>query len=221
MRGLVQPSEPIDRVLAHSTNILSLIYGRIYFPVYSNSLKHIAPFLGHAWADHSVSGINSMVWRRQWESSANPDLKERLLIYNRDDCAALKVVTDFIHGLTDQYQQNNGNRKPIVGGVAVSCISDVKAQFARPSFGKPQFDGPDFDYINRCSYFEYQRQKIYVRTNKNMAKQNARKKRRAKRRRDQEKVEIPCSACPNCGSREAGKSSERMRFRQFFDLKIR
>ncbi len=132
MRSLVQPSESIDRVLEHSTNILSLIYGRIYFPVYSNSLKHIAPFLGYAWADHSVSGISSMVWRRQWEVSANLDLKERLLNYNRDDCAALKVVTDFVHGLTDQYQQNNSNTKPIVGGVAVSCIPDVKAQFSRP-----------------------------------------------------------------------------------------
>ena len=220
MRSLVQSSESIDKVLEHSTNILSLIYGRIYFPVYSNSLKHIAPFLGYTWADHSVSGINSMVWRRQWEISANPDLKERLLNYNRDDCAALKVVADFVHGLTDQYQPNNGNTKPIVGGVAVSCIPDVKAQFARPNFGKPQFDMPEFDYINRCSYFEYQRQKIYVRTNKNMAKQNARR-RRAKRRRHPEEVEIPCSACPSCGSHEAAKCSERRRFRQFFDLRIK
>lgn len=220
MRGLVQPSESIERVLEHSTNILSLIYGRIYFPVYSNSLKHIAPYLGYAWADHSVSGINSMVWRRQWEISDNPDLKERLLNYNRDDCAALKVVTDFVHGLTDRYQQNNGNTKPIVEGVAVSCIPDVKWQFNRPDWGKPQFARPEFDYVNRCSYFDYQRQKIYVRTNKNLAKQNVRR-RRAKRRRHQGEVEIPCSACPGCGNHEAAKCSERRRFRQFFDLRIK
>jgi predicted RecB family nuclease len=221
MRSLVQPSESIDRVLAHSTNILSMIYGHIYFPVYSNSLKDVAPFLGYAWADQSVSGINSTVWRRQWESSASPDLKERLIIYNRDDCAALKLVTDFIHGLTDQLQQNDVNRELVAGSVAVSRIPDVKPQFNRPDWGKPQFARPDFDYINRCSYFEYQREKIYARTNKNMAKQNARKKRRAKKRRHQEEVEIPCSACPNCGSREAAKSPERRRFRQFFDLRIR
>jgi predicted RecB family nuclease len=220
MRSLIQESESIDRVLECSTNILSLIYGRIYFPVYSNSLKHIAPFLGYAWADHPVSGISSMVWRRQWEISANPDLKERLLNYNRDDCAALKVVTDFVHGLTDQYQQNDGNTKPIVGGVAVSCVPDVKWQFNRPDWGKPQFARPEFDYVNRCSYFDYQRQKIYVRTNKNMARQNVRR-RHAKRRRHHEGVEIPCSACPGCGSLEAAKCSERRRFRQFFDLRIK
>ena len=220
MRSLVQPSESIDRVLAYSTNILSLIYGRIYFPVYSNSLKHIAPFLGYTWADRSGTGTNSMVWRRQWESSRNPDLKERLITYNRDDCAALRLVTDFIHGLAEQCQQTNGDKEMVAGTVAVSRIPDLKPQFTRPNWGTPQFARSDFDYINRCSYFEYQREKIYVRTNRNMAKQNVRKKKRAKKRKHQEEIEIPCSACPNCGSQKATRSSEQRRCRQFLSLKI-
>ena len=76
-----------------------------------------------------------MVWRRQWESSCNPDLKERLLTYNRDDCAALKVVTDFIHGLAEQCQQTDGDRELVAGTVAVSRIPDLKAAIYPTEFG--------------------------------------------------------------------------------------
>jgi hypothetical protein len=219
MRSLIQPSELINGVLEHSTNILSLIYGRIYFPVYSNSLKHVAPFLGYSWADNSISGIKSIVWRRQWESTASPELKERLLIYNRDDCAALKIVTDFIYGLTEQCQQDNGNSEPDAGSIVVSRLPEP--QFNRPNWGTPQFARSDFDYINRCSYFDYQREKVYARTNKNIANQKAINKRQPKKLRPQKEVEIQCSPCPDCGSRDVTKYSKRMRFRQFFDLKIK
>src|SRR5262249_36128593 len=39
----------IDELIDGSTNLVSIIYGKIYFPTYSNSLKEIARWLGFEW----------------------------------------------------------------------------------------------------------------------------------------------------------------------------
>ena len=39
----------IERIVDGSTNLISSIYGKIYFPTYSNSLKDIARWLGFEW----------------------------------------------------------------------------------------------------------------------------------------------------------------------------
>ena len=63
-------NEIVDKILLNTTNILSLIYGRIYFPVYSNSLKQIARLLGYSWSDETASGINSIVWCARFRGNA-------------------------------------------------------------------------------------------------------------------------------------------------------
>jgi len=46
--------ELLDKIRSCSFNVLSAIYGRIYFPTYSNDLKSIATFLGFKWSDQNV-----------------------------------------------------------------------------------------------------------------------------------------------------------------------
>ncbi len=82
--------------LAKSTNILSIVSSHVYFPTTSNSLKEVAGFLGYRWASAEASGLESIVWREQWEDTHEQALKARLLQYNRDDCMALRAVTEFI-----------------------------------------------------------------------------------------------------------------------------
>ena len=43
--------------IAHPTNLLSLIYARIYFPTFSNGLKDIARYLGFQWLGSPASGL--------------------------------------------------------------------------------------------------------------------------------------------------------------------
>lgn len=83
----------LDRLIAESVNLLSVIYARIYFPTYSNGLKEIAQFLGFQWSDRTISGFNALMWRLQWESSEDPTLKQKLVTYNGEDCEALVKVT--------------------------------------------------------------------------------------------------------------------------------
>jgi predicted RecB family nuclease len=88
--------ESVRALLANSTNILSIVRSHVYFPTASNSLKEVAGFLGFRWTSADASGLESMVWREQWEDAHDEELKAKLLDYNRDDCSALRTVTEFI-----------------------------------------------------------------------------------------------------------------------------
>jgi len=57
------------KALESSVNLLSVIFGQIYFPTYSNGLKEIAGWLGFRWSDPDSSGLQSIVWRDKWEQT--------------------------------------------------------------------------------------------------------------------------------------------------------
>ena len=50
------------KALESPVNLLSVIFGQIYFPTYSNGLKEIAGWLGFRWSDRDSSGLQSIVW---------------------------------------------------------------------------------------------------------------------------------------------------------------
>jgi predicted RecB family nuclease len=89
-------------LIDHSLNLLSIIYGSIYFPTYSNGLKEISRYLGFEWFDASASGLQSLNWRVEWEFSKNDNLRQRLITYNADDCKALERLASVISRLCDQ-----------------------------------------------------------------------------------------------------------------------
>ncbi len=53
--------ELLKRIKSRSFNVLSAIYGYVYFPTYSNDLKSIANFLGFKWSDQIASGLTSVL----------------------------------------------------------------------------------------------------------------------------------------------------------------
>jgi len=68
------------KALESSVNLLSVIFGQIYFPTYSNGLKEIADWLGFRWSDRDSSGVQSIVWRDEWERPKAQSMKDRLII---------------------------------------------------------------------------------------------------------------------------------------------
>jgi predicted RecB family nuclease len=221
MRGKTELYGIIDKILQNSTNVLSLIYGHIYFPGYSNGLKHIAPLLGYSWSDNHASGINSLVWRNEWEKNKRTGDRKRLITYNSNDCAALKVVTDFIYAIDKSDNKSAVGDSINIKNQQVSYLkNNTQPTYSRPDWRTPQFKIEDLDYINRCSYFDYQREKIYVRTNNNIAKQQAKKKKHPKWIKPTKQIQINCSACPYCGSINLSKCPGGMRRRKCLDLKI-
>jgi hypothetical protein len=97
------PSEdlaPVVRAFEQSINVLSFLFAHIYFPTHSNGLKDIGNFIGATWHASDASGVQSLVWRYQWEETHTEHLKQQLLTYNRDDCYAISLLVTELKQIT-------------------------------------------------------------------------------------------------------------------------
>lgn len=82
----------IDVLKKRLHNLTPHIYGKVYFPTFSNSLKEIGRFLGATWTHPQASGLQSLVWRHVWERTHCPEMKTQLITYNREDCYAVAIL---------------------------------------------------------------------------------------------------------------------------------
>jgi len=63
------------------------------------SLKTLAKYLGFNWNDAHPSGAASIEWFDQWVKTRDPKVRERIMVYNEDDCRATRVLLDGIRSL--------------------------------------------------------------------------------------------------------------------------
>jgi predicted RecB family nuclease len=96
MRDRTLRKKLVDGVLARLVNLLGIVYAHFYFPTHSNGLKEIGRVLGARWTEAGASGARSLLWRHCWETSGDHAWKEKLVIYNQEDCAALRTVTEYL-----------------------------------------------------------------------------------------------------------------------------
>ncbi len=66
------------------------------WPTRDHSIKTLAYYLGFKWRDTSPSGADSVEWYHRWIESGDPDIRQRILEYNEDDCVATRVLLDGI-----------------------------------------------------------------------------------------------------------------------------
>jgi len=144
--------------LPPTINILSAIYGHVYFPVASNGLKEIAGYCGFKWSDSLASGLQSIVWRELWEASREVLKQEDLTRYNADDCEALEVLTQRVYRLGNTQRENESNETDIVD------TSKLKREYPQ-GFKRNTFIVTGFDAINKAAYWDYQRERVYLKTN--------------------------------------------------------
>ena len=95
-----------ESVKKRLVNISSFIYGRVYFPIWSNKLKELGKFVGASWTSPDASGLQSLVWRYDWEEKQNDDCKQMLMKYNEEDCRALRLLTDQLSKIKDAAQSD-------------------------------------------------------------------------------------------------------------------
>ena len=206
MRNQAKGKRRVDRLLKSLVNTLSLVYSHIYFPTYSNGLKYIGRHLGFSWSDEKASGLQSIVWRRQWDSSAADALKEKITTYNLEDCAALKSVTDFVKGVSDHVQTEPDQIQNIESQAPFVWVQDVDALTRPKKWGPVNFFHTEFGFINKCAYFDYQRERVHVRTSKTI-RRNVKKSQKERgyhvnaKLRCTQRIEIISAACPACKSR--------------------
>jgi len=96
------------KALESPLNLLSIVFGQIYFPTYSNALKDLARWLGFNWSDQDASGPPLDHLRDQWEHTKTPLIKEKLITYNLEDCSALELVSSTV---SQAYQLSIGQTR--------------------------------------------------------------------------------------------------------------
>jgi len=136
--------------------------------------------------------------------------KSTLVRYNLDDCAALKATKDW---LVDVARRATG------GSEELRRASDVQSTSFH-KWGTPRFETEELDAINKCSYFDYQRSKVYLRTNKTVriALRRERKSEAAVNAVDRQ-IGLP-EDCPYCGGAKIRPASKRLRRRRILDLRF-
>jgi predicted RecB family nuclease len=212
-----------DLVMARLVNVLSAIHAHVYFPAYSNGLKDIAGLLGFRWSVPGAAGLLSVVWRRRWEQAGGAALREALTTYNLDDCVALRAVVRALDAIA---------APPPAGPAATDLSTHAGCDVARidAMAAPPKMRGwtqaiyavPEFGFVCDRAYFDYQRERVFVRTNPalRIAKRRERGRQGKKDLRANQHVEIRAPECPVCGGTGLDRRPSGSLARLAFDLRI-
>ncbi|MGK7915834.1 MAG: IS66 family transposase, partial [Prochloraceae cyanobacterium] len=208
----------IDHLYKQLINVNHFIYGKVYFPAYSNSLKDIGRSIGAKWTSPKASGIQTLVWRHYWEETADTKYKELLLTYNKEDCQALKLLTDELIKISNSAEK----------------LSDVEFadKHKRPKTEVEKQIHTQLRTVLNFSYLQYDKKKIHFRQEEEKEDSETKKARnRNKRkqltqklldinRRVQKTIEIsPQTVCPQCGSLQL-RPYDKETHRVIIDLKL-
>ncbi len=184
----------------------------VFFPVYSNGLKDIARFLGFEWQGPVRSGVDSIVCRCKWEKTNEERCREDLLRYNREDCQAVMSVFNHLAVL---------GHVPS-GSPAEIAETDGLFDSTANSFSRKTFAIPVMETITKCAYFNYQQQKVFFRTDKNV-RRSVRRRQQASRAALKENRIVECSPpenCPTCGRGPMNRYKHARQVKTVRDLKF-
>jgi len=196
---------------------LPVVHSHIYFPLHSIRLREVAGFLGSSLKSGIPSGLESVVFRERWRISGEEELKNELIAYNREDCEAVRAVCNFI-------------RESVALATAKDCVPGRDERIAltdylrktgdgnRPVFKKAEFVLPGFERVNRCAYFDYQRDKVYARVKRRVVQQRQRLSYAVRSASQDTEIVVKGKNCLQCGSNRL--SLQRTVRRRFIDLKF-
>ena len=148
----------VEALIKRAINLLSITYSQIYFPTYSNGLKEVARHLGFQWSHPSASGLQSVIWRQQWEATTDPSIKQTIITYNKEDCEALELVTRAVERVAT-FAERRDQSGAKANEVCVHAEDLQKASKWR-RFASPV---PALEVINEAAHWDYQRDRVYVR----------------------------------------------------------
>lgn len=80
-----------DRTIDLYTDV---VRPRTQWPLQSYGIKAIAKSLGFSWAAEDAGGASSIAWFDEYFRTRNPEVRARIVDYNRSDCIASAVVLD-------------------------------------------------------------------------------------------------------------------------------
>jgi predicted RecB family nuclease len=220
MRQVVTRKGLIDRALDKAVNVLSFLHACVYFPTFSNGLKDVGRYLGCNWTDEKSCGLQSLVWRASWVQAKDSTWKDKLVTYNAEDCAALKKVTECVQAIGEAARNRGAEVTSTPSSPVVAWADEVGRSFSHREFCEAKFTIEDFDRANSCAYFDYQREKVFLRTSKAVKRACLNQRRRVPRPKATRVVEIKDDACPKCGGKQIIQLREKPHSKLAYDLKL-
>jgi hypothetical protein len=140
----------------------------------------------------------------QWERTRDFRIKNRLVEYNQADCIALKKLTDFI---TCRISKGFGTRED---GISVRGTEEMRQ--VRPHwqlFAPKPYALADLQQVGKSAYFDYQREKIFIRTHRQFKVINQRAvKNRWLPSKPDKTILFEVETCPDCCSHRLHRDSE-------------
>jgi predicted RecB family nuclease len=189
MRARTRRKKLVDGILSRLVNLLGIVYAHFYFPTYSNGLKDIGQLLGCRWTEDGASGVRSLLWRERWETSEDGAWREKLVTYNQEDCIALRAVTEYLR----RFGAPEPSEPPMLH------VQQLDRLAYAPKWGVTQFANDDFKMINSHAQFDYQQQRVFVRTNRRL--KNRLRKPGIHRNRllpVSKRIDVTATRCPVC-----------------------
>jgi predicted RecB family nuclease len=183
------------RAVDSALNLVSVMFAKIYCPTFSNGLKEIGGWLGYVWIENNSSGLSAIRWRHEWEQTSERSSKETLLRYNSDDCAALELLVNAVLQVAHQPAQPVNDGRPaleIAHADNISAHYTMWRKFASPITA--------FESVNKAGRWDYQRHRVYVRTDQAVKRATIANKVRRKRieRINKEVRHDRVAICPKC-----------------------
>jgi predicted RecB family nuclease len=193
--GKPPESSVAAKAIKAPVNLVSVIFARVYFPTFSNGLKEIAGYLGFHWSDSTVTGTQTIRWRHEWAESRSLFLKSLLMAYNADDCKALDVLVSKLGELAQAIP--NGSSLPPDEVVDTTTLKREHPY----GFKRTSFAFPDLSVINRAAYWDYQRERIYVKSHRNVRRAATVRVGPRQALAPNKTIECPTPrSCPKCAS---------------------
>ena len=186
--------------------------GGFIFPTYSNGLKEIARWLGFEWTWPQSSGTAAMLLRRCWELTYDDALRRKLITYNIEDCRAAAVVAEALAHICGDSESHAKKLETVNVGSLEVCF--------QRTFGKFPSALPEFEKINTAAYWDYQRSRVYIRSDKVIRRSVEKTVKSVKKVAITKEVVLddkPAS-CPRCGKSKLWIAKRMSRV--VFDLKF-
>ena len=203
------------KAVTSSLNLLSVIYGRVYFPTFSNGLKEIARYLGFEWSERWASGVQTIESRERWSDHRERSERQRLIRYNSEDCEALSLVTQKVLDLHQARPKSH-----VAGGDDVVDTTTLKREHPY-GFKTNTFFLPAFDTINKAAYWDYQRERVYVKSARRFHRVLKRTARAARTLPPNKRIQCPAPVhCQRCGSPRISTHGRAKRTKIVFDVKF-
>jgi hypothetical protein len=139
--------------------------------------------------------VQSIVWRHEWEQAQATPMKERLITYNSEDCAALELVA---RAVAQACQRGVGSVPETAGRLEVVVADKLDSKVTM----WPKFTTSiqSFQAINEAARWNYLRDRIYIRTDAELKKAERKKRSLVKKAVHISKVVVcePRRFCPRC-----------------------